>query len=506
MELSIIIPYHNEGEEFISSTLFSIKETIDIDCYEIIVVDDGSKKPLSLKNKSLQDVKIFRHTENKGVGSAFDTGVEKSTSENIFLMGSDIRFLKNQWASKMLTEIKHNPKSFICTSCININKDNMDIKSRKSVGMCNGATILMFHDKQTNPTVSETFRGIIEAKWLPFLKDRDVPAMEIPCILGAAYGVSKSWYKYVDGWAGHKLWGTLEPYISLKSWFFGGNCLCAPRIETAHIFKQYGTHETPQDIVMYNKMLVSMLLFEDYDRLIKFLGNNTILERTRKMIEADKDKILAKKEEYKKKIVINREAFFKTWNIDMRIEEESNTLSEEYNSIYANPKYHYQKHYTSSPYLNVWNKVASYINNEEKVIDVGCGPGQFMELLKDRGVKSYLGYDFSRTALEIARSKNLSPDYKVEYLDLYKMKPLPEADVYTLIEVLEHIKPDREVIDLIPGGKIIITVPNYLGGSHVRKFDTEEAVLERYIDLLKIKEITTINYGTGKIFVLFGIK
>ncbi|MDA3806311.1 MAG: glycosyltransferase [Thiomicrorhabdus sp.] len=317
MKLSIVIPYHNEGVEFITTTLNGIKDTIDIDDYEMIIVDDYSDVPLEL---SFPKTKILRHNANLGVGAAFDTGVKLAQSDNLFLMGSDIRFLKNKWATMMLEEIKQHPKAFTCTSCVNINKDNPDIEKRKSVGVPTGATILMFHDKKSNPRATETFRGIIEAQWLKYIPNRDIDSYEIPCILGAAYGVSREWYYYVDGWAGHRKWGTLEPYISLKSWFFGGSCRCASRIYVGHLFKKTGTHGTPQDILMYNKMFVVTVLFDDYNRIIDFLGSNAIVERGRKMYKDNMSWILAKKAEYKKKIVIDVKDFFNKWNIDMRYE------------------------------------------------------------------------------------------------------------------------------------------------------------------------------------------
>jgi hypothetical protein len=236
-------------------------------------------------------------------------------------MGSDIRFIENKWASQTLKEIEDYPKAFTCTSCVVLNADStekMDISKQRLVNVVNGSTILMFHDKKSNPTQTETFRGIIEAKWLPHIKNRDVDSYEIPCILGAAYGVKKDWYNYVDGWVGHKKWGTLEPMISLKSWFFGGSCRVAPRIETGHIFKTHGTHGTPQDKLLYNKMLVSTLLFDDYNRLISFLGTNSIVERSKMMYQNNLNFIMTKRKEYKKKIVYNYLDYFKKWNIDYR--------------------------------------------------------------------------------------------------------------------------------------------------------------------------------------------
>jgi glycosyltransferase involved in cell wall biosynthesis len=317
MELSIIIPYHNEGVEFISTTINSIRETIDISTYEIVIIDDFSDEKL----ENIENVTILRHNENLGVGAAFDTGIKIAKSDNLFLMGSDIRFVENKWASQTLKEINDYPTALTCTSCVALSadsKDTMDINKRRLVNVVNGATIIMFHDKESNPKQSDTFRGIIEAKWLPHIKNRDVDSFEIPCILGAAYGVKKEWYNYIDGWVGHKKWGTLEPMISLKSWFFGGSCRVAPRIETGHIFKPHGTHGTPQDKLLYNKMLVSTLLFDDYERLISFLGTNTIVERSKKMYQDNIDFIMGKREEYKKKTVYNYLDYFKKWDIDYR--------------------------------------------------------------------------------------------------------------------------------------------------------------------------------------------
>jgi len=490
-----------------STTLISIRDTIDVDPYEIIIVDDYSDIPLKLDFPNTQ---IVRHNDNLGVGASFDTGVKIAKSNNLFLMGSDIRFQKNKWASQMIKEIEHHSKSFTCTSCVNINSENMDIEDRKKVGVPTGATILMFHDKKTNPTVSETFRGVIEAKWLRYITNRDVDSYEIPCILGAAYGVSKEWYNYVDGWAGHRKWGSLEPYIALKSWFFGGSCRVAPRIHTAHIFKKEGTHNTPQDILMYNKMFIATVLFDDYDRIINFLGSNAIVDRARKMYKDNMPWILNKKAEYKKKIVVNAHNFFDKWNIDYRTEQDINPLSKEYDEIYAKPEYHYLKDYSKSPYIKIWRKVLSYIEHSDTVVDLGCGPGQVMMMMWEFSVKKYIGFDFSRTALSIARNLILIFKYKnasVEYIDFHKEFFLPYADAYIAIEVLEHLSDDLKVLSKIPfGKKVILTVPNYLGGSHVRKFDTEQEVMDRYSVALDCKEISTIKYGTGQIFVLYGLK
>jgi glycosyltransferase involved in cell wall biosynthesis len=315
--VSIILTYHQEGQEFLQECVDQIKATVDIP-FELIVVDDNSRLPL----RPIPDVKIIRNASNRGVGASFDVGVAEAQGEDIILSACDMRFINNGWAGKLVKEINDYPDSLTCTACVGLNKEkpeNMDFELRRKHLRCYGATILMFHDKKSNPKKEESFRGIIEAKWKSqnvMSKDK---SYEIPCILGACYGVKKSWYNYIDGFWGHRYWGSLEPYISLKSWMFGGSCRCAPHIETGHIFKREGVHGITQETLLYNKMLVATLLLDDYQRLIDFLGVNGSVARAKRRYDAEKISILAKKEEYKQKKVMNEIDFCRKFEIDYRL-------------------------------------------------------------------------------------------------------------------------------------------------------------------------------------------
>jgi len=302
--LSIIIPYHNEPIGFIQETVRQIRETIDVSPYEIIIIDDGSVNPLYIDGEN-----IIRHKANKGVGCAFDTGVKAANYGNIFLSGSDIRYQKNGWASKMVKEIRKDPKAFICTRTIGLSSARPECLNfdymREKYKNYNGATIMLIDNHEVNPnlTLPSWYKSIIEGKWLP---DRGPckDTFEVPCIMGTAYGVSRAWYQYCDGFAGHRKWGTLEPYISLKSWLFGGSCKCAPSIETGHIFKPHGTHGISQEEIIYNKMMIATLLFDDYEGLISYLGNDAPVQFAEVAYKENLQWILAKREEYKKKTVI----------------------------------------------------------------------------------------------------------------------------------------------------------------------------------------------------------
>jgi glycosyltransferase involved in cell wall biosynthesis len=278
--VSIIIPYHNEGEEFINETLQSIKNTIDIP-YEVIIVDDCSEKPLSIAT--------IRHDKNKGVGSAFDTGVKLAKYDYIFLMGCDIRFESNNYASKMINTLKDYPEALVCTTCVNYKPGVSFEKSTKYYG----ADII---DILTPPEYN--YRTILEAKWK--LKRELFEPYDIPCILGAFYGVKKEFYNRIDGFWGHKQWGTLEPYISIKARKFGGRVVINPEIETGHIFKTRDTnfHRIDFGNVIYNKLLVLELLYEgkEKERLYNSIPNSKLKERALKLLSTVDYK--SKREEY----------------------------------------------------------------------------------------------------------------------------------------------------------------------------------------------------------------
>jgi len=86
------------------------------------------------------------------------------------------------------------------------------------------------------------------------------------------------------------------------------------------VFKRAGTHGTPASHLMYNKMLVATLLFNEYHtgRLIHFLGNNPQVERGAQIFSKNKKEIFQKKKEYEQKIVVDVREWCKRWNIDFR--------------------------------------------------------------------------------------------------------------------------------------------------------------------------------------------
>lgn len=106
---------------------------------------------------------------------------------------------------------------------------------------------------------------------------------------------------------------------------------------------------------------------------------------------------------------------------------------------------------------------------EEKtshILDCGSGPGYFLYFLKKHGYKNTQGIDCSDQAVKIAESMGLN----VRHHDIFGFLKECQKEHFGLImffDVLEHLT-KNEVLEvlalansrLIPGGKVLISVPN----------------------------------------------
>jgi len=172
-----------------------------------------------------------------------------------------------------------------------------------------------------------------------------------------------------------------------------------------------------------------------------------------------------------------------------------------YDEAYKNST-EYKKEPEDSMYINVWNKAISLIKNE-RVVDFGCGSGQFAKLLLKNGKRFVKGIDFSNEAISIAQRLNKEHRALFTVGDLLKIEKLPAHDLIICFEVLEHIVKDLDVIKKVASGKrFIFSVPNYDYKSHVRKFANQGEIALRYGSFLDIKEIYLIAMSDKNIIWL----
>jgi SAM-dependent methyltransferase len=155
----------------------------------------------------------------------------------------------------------------------------------------------------------------------------------------------------------------------------------------------------------------------------------------------------------------------------------------------------------------LWAVIAYIIAHDRVnlVLEVGCGSGRLSQLLRDTGVKTYCGIDFSLERIEWARKQ--CPEFRFVHADVLKTDLFETFDYDAVVcaEFLEHIEQDLEVISKIrSGARFIGTVPNFPYASHVRHFRNQTEVSRRYAPYFRdFRVCAFLADRTGRKYFLF---
>ena len=307
--LTIVIPHLND--EDLVPTIKSIYETIDIDDFEIITIDDFSEKKYDFRElNNFKNIISIRNPNRYGVDGCRQLGVELSKKDNILLLDAHMRFKKDHWASRIINCLDREPQTIWCTTCLVLGYGNMDIN--KPNDKYYGATILLV-DK--NSPLDRPCREVMEPKWTP-RKDNKLE-YEIPCVLGANYFFKREWFNYLHGLKGLRMWGTSESFLSLKSWLAGGRCKITTEIEIGHKFRKNAPYSTVIWFLVYNKLYLCKTILPEImsDKLIKELKNDRNLNKAISEINKNKDIIEAERKYYDSIFKVNIESICEKFSI-----------------------------------------------------------------------------------------------------------------------------------------------------------------------------------------------
>jgi 2-polyprenyl-3-methyl-5-hydroxy-6-metoxy-1,4-benzoquinol methylase len=160
--------------------------------------------------------------------------------------------------------------------------------------------------------------------------------------------------------------------------------------------------------------------------------------------------------------------------------------SDFYDAMYVRSEEH-RKKYWQSRYYFLWTVIGDRLRSSKcgKLLDIGCGSGQFAEFVwNTKCLKhiSYVGLDFSEEAIRQANAKPLT-GMRFVVGDALNSNVLDELEYDSVVcmEVLEHIENDHGLLNRIrPGVRCLCTVPNFPFRSHVRHFKSEQEVFDRY--------------------------
>ncbi len=125
-----------------------------------------------------------------------------------------------------------------------------------------------------------------------------------------------------------------------------------------------------------------------------------------------------------------------------------------WDSIYTNEK---DKNWRQYP--NTFQRIVSIVQSSDSVLDVGCGLGVLLEILKPK-CKYVAGLDISPVAIETLREKGI--DGKVGNLPAIDCLD-KSFDVVTATEIMEHLDDVPMFLSevcRVARNLVIITVPN----------------------------------------------
>lgn len=144
------------------------------------------------------------------------------------------------------------------------------------------------------------------------------------------------------------------------------------------------------------------------------------------------------------------------------------TLREKYEEIYAQGEENYFSKFDSGKNRSEANEhVLALVEWSGKtVVDVGCGTGELLRWIAERGASDLTGIDYSQTAIEIARSRNTFSNLRYMAGDISDVAPV-KKDVVVSCGTIEHSNTPAGFLRTLSNwckddGRVIVTCPHFI--------------------------------------------
>jgi len=144
--------------------------------------------------------------------------------------------------------------------------------------------------------------------------------------------------------------------------------------------------------------------------------------------------------------------------------------------------------------------IDSFEEPRSSILDIGCFSGTFLSMISRKQASEQIGVDILKEQIDFANQHYATPYRQFFLIDNLKEMEFVkdnQFDYISIIEVVEHLN-NHEIEDLIkiaykklkPGGKLIITTPNYFS-----LWPLQEFILNRVSDVkYEEQHITHFNY------------
>lgn len=325
-KLTCIIGFKNEGQE-VERTINSILDTTS-HC-DILLIDDNSDDNFeyaSLKDK-YEQVDYVNTKKNCGVAGARDFGVALCKTPYFILLDGHMRFYQKDWDLKLVKELEAHPDSIIIASSIAmwLNDDGTIKNEDGHEGM--------IPDDEWGVTWTSLGRGCyinvrephheFSSAWAANSKNDD-DLLEIPSIMGAAYGSSVEHWRKIKGLHFLRSYGNDEAFMAIKTWLLGGKCYILRKFGAGHLYRNRMPYSTYNGIdYEFNKLIIPYLFCDEetedlkklaFDNCKSYLGDEQF-EKLMDIFKSEEEELQQYKKYFKDNQKMTLKEFFDTVNI-----------------------------------------------------------------------------------------------------------------------------------------------------------------------------------------------
>jgi GT2 family glycosyltransferase len=235
LEVSIIIPVHNEAHRLLE-TVLAVSAAADV-AHEIVVVDDGSTDGCAdfLETRALDfnSARLYRSSRRLGVAGARNFGFRQSQAPVVMFLDGHCQ-PSHGFLSQMLRALHQLGRGLVVPQVT-----AQDASSARGFGMTLAGASLV-------------------PVWLG--QQFDEPYF-VPIGCGCCQMCFRDWFDQIGSYDQMRTYGVEDLELSVRSWLLGGPVQVVPKAIVAHYFRSQTTCNVTWADVVYNSLRMAHLHF-----------------------------------------------------------------------------------------------------------------------------------------------------------------------------------------------------------------------------------------------------
>lgn len=243
MLFSIVITARDEDPAVLAATLENLQRTTRHLTTEIIVVDDGSRTPVTLEGSR---VRLLRHAEPLGVCPSRRAGALLANGEILVWLDAHMSF-GDHWLEQLSVQADAN--ALVCSAFWAYDLSDC---------LCWGADFVWNGERDYAANKYPGF-GLRHRTSAPA-----EAAVEVPMIIGACYAMRRTAYERLGGFSPlFRVWGIDEQDMSARAWMAGMRVICAVHAKVGHLSRAAFPYPVQFEHLEFNQAVMARTLFSE---------------------------------------------------------------------------------------------------------------------------------------------------------------------------------------------------------------------------------------------------